>query len=252
MSLIKWIIGSLFLASFLAVVIGNRVGKTVPVSTETVVSENVINKVRIADAEFNYTFFVTDPRKIKLVANFDDKNSSEAISDSNDCEKGINGSFYNQNREPLAGWEANGNVRKNITHNNLLNGYIGLSESNFFWLGREIPEEPMKWGMQAGPVLMTQGKKEVLNMATDKPARRSVAGITSTGQAVMISVFLENSRYDGPTLELLPEVILKINETESLQIDRALNLDGGSASAYYTQTYKLPELIAVGSFLCVN
>ncbi|KKW11013.1 MAG: hypothetical protein UY49_C0010G0009, partial [Microgenomates group bacterium GW2011_GWC1_49_7] len=74
-----------------------------------------------------------------------------------------------------------------------------------------------------------------------------------TGEGFLfLTVYKEDSVFEGPLLADLPKVIQKINTEENLGIVDALNLDGGSASAFDNGETSLSELTPVGSLFCVN
>lgn len=251
MSIGKAVIGVTLLAVLAGLTIYRPHGQQNKIVNPQVLSVTP-HEVSVSGNRYAYTYFSALPINTKLIGNFDERISSAEISTKNGCTYGINGSFYNEKFEPLAGWQADGQVRKYITHNNLLNGYIGVTSSKDVWLGKSIPEVKMAWGMQSGPVLITNGKAELLNMSSDKPSRRSVAAVSRKGNLIFISIFDKNSRYDGPTMEMLPQIIEAISDQEHFEAVSAINLDGGSASAFYAPEDKLPELVVVGSWICVN
>lgn len=212
---------------------------------------DTIREVVVSGEKFAYVFSISDPGRTKLVSNFEDKLSSAELTQNNHCASGINGSFYDENREPLGWWKSEGVTRKKPTHNNLLNGYIGLRENNTMWINKNPPDSEVVWGMQSGPVLITDGKQEKLTLAADKQARRSVGGTTALGKFVAMSIFRRDSRFDGPLLSLLPAVVGSISDKEGWQIMDAVNLDGGAASAFYSANELVPEMVVVGSWICI-
>ncbi|RJR30058.1 hypothetical protein C4564_01180, partial [Candidatus Microgenomates bacterium] len=106
--------------------------------------------------------------------------------------------------------------------------------------------------LQTGPVLVENGSAVELSLARDKQARRIVAAITGSNELVFVAIYSPGSSFDGPYLEDLPLIVNHISEELNLNIADAINLDGGTASAFYSENTHISELSPIGSFFCVK
>ncbi len=86
----------------------------------------------------------------------------------------------------------------------------------------------------------------------DEPARRTIAAKTRDNTYVFLTVYDENSVFGGPLLSDLPSAVEEISNREEFRIADAINLDGGSASAFYNGDANLSELTSVGSIFCIK
>ncbi|MCX6724478.1 MAG: hypothetical protein NTV20_00040, partial [Candidatus Shapirobacteria bacterium] len=55
----------------------------------------------------------------------------------------------------------------------------------------------------------------------------------------------------GPLLADLPQIVGEIGETLGEDFKTALNLDGGTASAFLSQKKTIKEYTLIGSFFCL-
>jgi exopolysaccharide biosynthesis protein len=206
-----------------------------------------IKTIRRGDNSYGYAFFESGD-KIKLIGNYDQKETAKNISDSYECRFGINGGFYDKDGKALGWVVANGtNVSKSRT-SNLFNGYLSLNSNNWT-IGKSVPEGSEN-GLQSGPILIDDGKTTVLNLVNDKSARRMFAAITFDNTAFFGSVFDEKTPLLGPNLVELPEIIKEIGLAEKKKWVSAINLDGGSASAFKDGDFWLEEISPIGSWWC--
>lgn len=105
--------------------------------------------------------------------------------------------------------------------------------------------------MQTGPILISKGHSVDLKLRSDKPARRSVCVVDKFGMSSWVVVHGASSVFDGPELDKLPDLINEIGKMENIEIYNAINLDGGSASAFKNGAKILNEFNSVGSVICV-
>ena len=121
----------------------------------------------------------------------------------------------------------------------------GLPQINYGW------DENVDMGVQTGPVLILDGDEVDLKLARDKQARRMAAFIAGN-DLYFVTVFHPEAVLDGPFLDSLPGIVLKIGQDEGFVVSSAVNLDGGAASAWYSPTLTLKEWQPVGSWWCVK
>ncbi|OGG02415.1 hypothetical protein A2Z33_05130 [Candidatus Gottesmanbacteria bacterium RBG_16_52_11] len=186
-----------------------------------------------------------------LIPNFRQASSSARIRETYNCKILINGGFYTTDHKPLGYFAAGPDILSSPQSNQLINGYIWRS-GDIHGIGSELPEDPVDWAFQTGPILLSQESRLPLIIRNDEPSRRSVAAVDNNGQLILLSVFGSTQMYSGPLLGELPGVIYDIGIQESRRFVSAVNLDGGSASAFVSRDASLSEISIVGSFICVR
>lgn len=212
---------------------------------------NTLPTVSFEDTTFSYSFFrARESSSLMLIPNFKDRQSFEAITTAHGCTAAINGGFYQENNTPLGWFVAEGKTLASPIQSTLFNAFLSIGRDGAVAIGQEATSA--YYGVQAGPLLIANSQLRTLRIQNDEQARRSVIATTSEGQAVLLSIFSSEQVFEGPYLEDLPEIVALISKNQSLSLTDAMNLDGGSASAFYSEETRLGELTYVGSTLCVQ
>lgn len=200
----------------------------------------------------NFAYFIQTEisgMDLLLFNNTQTKSDSKQLMIDLNCTAGINGGFYGTNDQPL-GWMLIDNKEvSRVKSSELLNGFIWITDTRVTI--SQKTNDLSKYGLQTGPILITEGETWKLKMARDEKARRMVMG-TADQKAFILAVFDRYADLDGPYLADLPEIVQIIANKEGLVVDNAINLDGGSASAIYTDLGNLEEISNVGSWWCVR
>mgnify|MGYP001590102184 CR=1 FL=1 len=79
-----------------------------------------------------------------------------------------------------------------------------------------------------------------------------VGVVTDEDRLVFLSFYNPISYYLGPNLEDLPGLLKSFEKETGIQIKDAINLDGGTASAFYAEGVSLTELRPIGSYFCAR
>ena len=190
-------------------------------------------------------------KNISLIPNFEKRLPSETLLSSHSCTALINGGFYDTTYKPLGYFFTDGKEISPSRKSALFNGYISVSDNGIASISADPPDSP-GIALQSGPILMQNTDVMPLKIIHDEHARRMIAAVTAEGAIVFITVYNPESVFEGPLLGDLPVILRDIAKRESIHIEEALNLDGGSASAFYTATVKLSELTPVGSVFCIK
>jgi exopolysaccharide biosynthesis protein len=190
-----------------------------------------------------------DPENLILINNTGIKKTSEELIKSNNCSSGINGGFYGTDDKPVGWMVINNEQISKPKESTLFNGYIIIDNSAFDI--SNSPKTGVLYGLQTGPLLVSNGKPWKLDLIRDKPARRMVMGTADDG-IFLLAVFNGEAETTGPQLMDLPSWVMQIADKEKLIIDTAINLDGGGASAFYSTNVFLKESSSVGSWWCVT
>jgi uncharacterized protein YigE (DUF2233 family) len=196
---------------------------------------------------FSYVF--APVRALTIILNYPEQKTFDTLVSENQCTAAINGGFYQPGGLPLGWLVTEGKTLSEAIPSVLLNGYLAISDTTR--LMDELPGAT-RYGLQSGPLLLWNGDVLPLRIRNDELARRSVVAITESGETVFLSVFTGDQVFEGPYLGELPVVVAQINEDQFLGITNAMNLDGGSASAFYSPQHRLGELTDVGSVLCAK
>jgi len=167
------------------------------------------------------------------------------------CRYAINGNFYTTDYKPIGLVRINGTLVSHRIESVFFDGFLSIDTNAHGEIGLE-PDYAMANVLQSGPLLIKNGELSSLIVQQDKQSRRSVALTTDTQDLYFLSVFNNDSRFSGPYLEDLPEIIAQIADQENVYVVWALNLDGGSASAIKTPYILLPEFKTVETIICIK
>ena len=256
---IRFIIG-LFIFVLAVWVIVNRLPKSSKVirippfsSAPSVTPSDIpIQTIVFKDKTYAYAFFSVSPEnQVMLLPNFTDKASSLDIAAKNSCIYGINGGFYDTNSMPLGGFKSLHSLVKKPVKNRLIDGFIWQSDTKRAITLSEPPDDS-QWYLQTGPLLYHNSVATSISIANDEYRRRSVAGISKDNHLFFFSIYNPESVYEGPLLSDMPSIMNQINAQEPFVLVEAINLDGGSASAFVTKEKTLQEFSPIGSFFCAK
>ena len=220
---------------------------------EELVTPGLINKQNIELDGEQYVFAwiqITNPEKLFLYPNFEERYTLEEGIEIYGCRNLTSGGFYTEKNFPIGLFISEVGLLSNKVKNKLFNGYFILTKKNEAIISRDYSEKRVRIGLQAGPILIQNGFVQELALTGDKMARRIVVALTKEGEIYFIALYDEESVFIGPLLVDLPRLINKIQDEIDVEFIGALNLDGGSASAFYTQNIQLSELTPIGGFFC--
>lgn len=203
-------------------------------------------------ADKSYTVHFTAPivpARVKLIANYSQKQVSRDVFEAHKCDVLTNAGFYLADNSPVGLVVIEGDILSPFRKNDLFNSVMYFGES-----GAKISKDGTLKGfahaMQSGPALVVNGKNVVLTLNNDKLARRSFVGITKNGDIVLGMITDSINLFLGPLLADMPRMMALLNDTYKLDLVDAINLDGGSASVYVTSNLSIAEIAPVGAFFC--
>ncbi len=222
---------------------------------EVLSRETVTNSYEV-ESDIEIVWAKVGQRAVRLINNLEKKVLSAQLMDENKCTTGINGGYYGTDDKPQGWMVIEGKQISRRKTSLLMNGYVYTATGKTLYVSDRFPGEPVEYGLQSGPVLMTNGYPHKLSMARDKNARRMVVANSKSGEAFFISVYNPNYLYSGPMMVELPQLIKNLSDREHLDIVTAVNLDGGNASAFINDDQgnqiSLFETTMVGSWWCVS
>lgn len=227
-----------------------------PTTTETntptpSIVNNYITEIGLNNNKFQTAWFVVNsPEKLFLYPNFTQKLPSFELKKTNNCNSLVNAGFYDKSNKPLGLFISEGKVISEEIESFLFNGVFFLDDKNLPEILVTPPKINIRLAVQSGPILWEEGTERTLKIIDDKMARRMIIGITEKKEIIFLSFYDKESPLQGPYLQDLPKLIRILNDKMDLKILSALNLDGGSASAFSANNLTLSEISNIGSFFC--
>lgn len=199
---------------------------------------------------YRVAWLTADPSILTLIPNFTQKRTARSLIENKECDAVVSGGFYTKDNQPTGLFITEGTTIRSAIPNTLLNGYFVVDTQNRAAASFSVPTQTPRVGLQTGPVLMQDGKAMKLTIRDDEFARRVIVAIDTKDSVVFFVVYNPDNPYEGPKLADVPGLVAEV--ATRLDIRDAINLDGGSASAFITEDLSLEELTAVGSFFCIK
>lgn len=191
---------------------------------------------------------------ITLIANFTQKENGETIAKNNACAIAINGGYYLAEEKPLGLFYTDGKSYGSEVESTIATGFFWQEKSGKRIIDYQKPQlnESVDFIFQTGPLFPVGDKK--LQLIDDENARRSLI-VESPDKLYALSLTENENTLLGPYLSDVP-IILAQENLKEFQFQRAINLDGGSASFFYATgeggPFVLSELKSIGSLLCIK
>lgn len=236
---------------------GNILGikkKDNPIVTPTplVMPENTV-EVNYKDREYWISWMkVREINKLFLYPNYSEKETSRSLIEKYKCQKLVNGGFYTKDDQPLGLFISEGMKLKDKTKNITMNGIFFASYEGGVGILPDFTENRTRFAVQTGPILIDNRMPKKLFLPNDIHARRMVVGLTEENEVVFLAFYNKDMPFGGPFLSDLPDILSRFQDKTGIRLVKALNLDGGSASAFYNGSFFLEELSYIGSYFCLR
>ncbi len=202
---------------------------------------------------FSFSWFAVDQTdSIKLIPNFTKQTSSISVAQENKCTFLSSAGFYSTDSKPIGLFVIDNKQLSPYQPNALLNGFLSVNSMGIASIETKPPPGTSTIVLQSGPLLIVGGLPQQLAIRNDEPARRIVVVETSNHKIVFLVLYSLENTFEGPKLTDVPNHLKEIEKNIHISIIHALNLDGGSASAFITPTVSITELTPVGSFFCIQ
>ncbi|HUD19061.1 MAG TPA: phosphodiester glycosidase family protein [Patescibacteria group bacterium] len=211
----------------------------------------IAHTVSYGDESYAYELIRANPKHVSLIPNYTKKLEFMAMITAAGCKAAISGGFYDTDFQPLGLIVIDGNIQNNAITSGLLDGFFTIDSTGKAEITALKPETAAL-ALQSGPVIMANGNPIDLSIHNDEHARRMVVAVAPDQTLVFITVFTSDSVFDGPLLANLPQIIASIAANESVPTLDAINLDGGTASAFFSPNRALSEIRPVGSVFCIR
>ena len=160
----------------------------------------------------------------------DNPTGSEGLADAmrrGNCVAGINGGYFDPNFKPIGLTISDGMIISPLTRARLLTGVLCSSYRGIeiVRLGEFSTKQKLNAAVECGPFLIDLGNR-IRGLDETRSARRTFAAVARGGKAALgVSSDL--------SLAQLSDVLSTISLRDDFKIWRALNLDGGSSSAFW-------------------
>jgi len=216
-------------------------------------SEDKGIEIKLGENTFKAFYLkVSNSQDLRLIPNFGEKETARNMFEKGECKALISGGFYTPQGSPTGFFISEGNEIKKYVSSSLTNAVYSINDFETPRITREVPRDHLRVGLQAGPILIENSFSQDLRLIRDEEARRIVIGVTGGNQTVFMVFYNPNSVFTGPTLDSLPEVLESFQEKTGVELADAMNLDGGTASTFFSSEVRLPEATPVGSFFCIR
>ena len=162
---------------------------------------------------------------------------------------GVNGGYFDPEDAPVGLLVSDGRVLAPLRKAKLLTGVLWATKSqvDIVRATRFSMSEKIKSALQCGPLLVERAAP-VAGLNDTRPARRTFAAVDGNGRAAL-------GVCSAVSLAQLSRILCLTNLGGKMKIIRALNLDGGSSSAFWfagkEEAFSIPEAKTVRDFVAV-
>lgn len=217
-----------------------------------VVAEEVVVKYQNGNADYKVSWItVRDNEKIELISNIDEQLTTDEAAAKYNCKHLINAGFIDTSNNHIGLFKNHTGEISVAKTNQTFNGFFSVSINKIVDISYERPNNT-EIALQSGPILFSDNKPAVLKLFNDKYSRRVVVAINRKKEPIFIVFYSKGSPLMGPKLKELPSLLEDIEINTSLNITDAINLDGGSHSAFLSDNVKLAESSIIGGYFCIT
>ena len=212
--------------------------------------EATLAQVEWQGSRYEFAWVEVVPEQVSLGLNLPEKKPVERLVKENNCQVLINGGFYGRDDKPIGWMGVEGREGSAAEKNALFNGFVTIDGEGKVEIGERRAGGRVRVGLQSGPILILGSKERALAVKNDAAKRRMVLAITESGKLVFLALVEAGSSLTGPRLNDLPAVMSLVGENLGEAWVGAINLDGGSASAFKNGDFMLGEANPIGSYFC--
>jgi hypothetical protein len=189
--------------------------------------------------------FLTKSCRLRVIDNADGVNDLRTAMASANCIAGVNGGYFDPNFAPLGLRIIDGKITSRLSRGRLMSGVLA-SDGSVQILRLAEFSLLKKWNaaIEGGPFLVDHGQP-VRGLEKMRSARRTFAAIASANRAALGYC---------PDATLADLATILATPRGDFKIQRALNLDGGSSSAFWfrrddASAFSIPEEKSVRDFV---
>lgn len=181
-----------------------------------------------AESTLDLVIFSTKSATLRVIDNPRGVNDLAAAMRENNCIAGVNGGYFDVRFAPIGLRVIDGAVTSPLVRARLLTGVLSASRDHGVEItraGEFSRNRKVDAAVECGPFLVDLGTR-VRGLDNTRNARRTFAAVARGGRAAL-------GYCDGATLAELGEILSTPHLAETFTVWRALNLDGGSSSAFW-------------------
>lgn len=200
-------------------------------------------------ATLDLALFSTKSATVRVIDNPTGKNNLAAVMRRENCLAGVNGGYFDPEDKPVGLLVSDGKVIAPLRKARLLSGVMLVSNGQLQLLRTAEYSSKRKptAALQCGPFLVDRAQP-VPGLNDTRPARRT---FVLTGAADRTAIGF----CSGVTLAQLAKILATPEIASGLKVQRALNLDGGSSSAFWfareREPFSISEQKTVRNFVVI-
>jgi exopolysaccharide biosynthesis protein len=199
-------------------------------------------------ATLDLTLLSPKSATLRVIDNPSGEDDLAAVMSRENCLAGVNGGYFDPENKPVGLLISDGNVIAPLRKARLLSGVMVVSNGRIQLLraAEYSTKSKATAALQCGPFLVDRGQP-VPGLNDTRPARRTFV-VTGSDRAAI-------GFCSGVTLAQLGKILATPGITPGLKVQRALNLDGGSSSAFWfageREPFSISEQKTVRNFVVV-
>ena len=200
-------------------------------------------------ATLDLALFPTNSATLRVIDNPESNDNLAAVMRRENCLAGVNGGYFDPDDKPVGLLISDGHLIAPLRKARLLSGVLVVSAGRIQLLrfAEYSPKRTATEALQCGPFLVDHGRP-VPGLNNTRPARRTF--VCTFGSDRVAVGFCSSA-----TLAELGKILATPGIAPDLKVQRALNLDGGSSSAFWFASEKgafsISELKTVRNFVAV-
>ena len=242
--------GALLLASVLLARIASADWKVASANRESspvagVEHRHIVLQISAENAIIDLAFFPANSATLRVIDNPSGSENLANVMRRENFVAGVNGGYFDTEFRPLGLRVVDGTTRSPLIRARLLTGVLCASSRGIeiARLGEFSQKKKCESAVESGPFLI-DGGMPVRGLDHSRRARRTFVAVTRTGAAAL-----------GVSNDLsLAELASALAALSDFKVWRALNLDGGSSSAFWFRRgsgapFAIPEEKAVRDFV---
>ncbi len=201
-------------------------------------------------ATLDLALFSPKSATVRVIDNPAGKNNLAAVMRGANFLAGVNGGYFDPENKPVGLLISDGKVIAPLRKARLLSGVMIVSNGQIQLLRTAEYSSKRKptAALQCGPFLVDRGQP-VPGLNDTRSARRTFVLTGSSDRAGV-------GFCSGVTLAQMAKILVTIGLAPELKVQRALNLDGGSSSAFWfareRDPFSIPEQKTVRNFVAVG
>ena len=212
---------------------------------QIVITESEMNE----RATLDLALFSSKSATLRVIDSPSGENDLATLMPREDCLAGVNGGYFDPEKKPVGLLISDGNLVAPLRKARLLSGVLVVSNGRVQLL--RVAEYSTKSkataALQCGPFLVDRGQP-VPGLNDTRPARRTFIVTGGSDRAAI-------GFCSGVTLAQLGAILATPGIISGLKVQRALNLDGGSSSAFWFSgehgPFSISEQKTVRNFVAV-